>query len=46
MNSTGPKLAQVSPRIGKRAVVRAPARRFCTEALRGLNNSERILRTI
>jgi hypothetical protein len=46
MNSTGPKLAEVSPRTGKRARVRAPVRRFCTEDLRGLKNSERILRTI
>jgi hypothetical protein len=38
MNITGPKLAQVSPRTGKRASVRSPARQFYTEALRGLNN--------
>jgi hypothetical protein len=37
MNSTGPKLAQDSPRTGKRARVRTPMRGFCTEALRGLN---------
>jgi hypothetical protein len=34
MNSTGPKLAQVSPRTGKRARVRTPTWWFCIEALR------------